>query len=63
VPEVHAEVDAVKHDLRDHDDREPVQQSLITRLSREVELRDVDLAALRERRRFSGCATRCGEGR
>ena len=46
---MHAEVDALKHDLRDHDDREHVQQSLIARLRRDVELRDADLAALRER--------------
>jgi len=46
---LHAEVDALKHDLHDHDDREHLQQSLIARLRREVELRDADLIALRER--------------
>jgi sigma-B regulation protein RsbU (phosphoserine phosphatase) len=47
--QLHAEVDALKHDLHDQDDREHLQQSLITRLRREAELRDADLAALRER--------------
>ena len=46
---LHAEVDALKHDLHDHDDREHVQQSLIARLRREAELRDADIAALRDR--------------
>jgi sigma-B regulation protein RsbU (phosphoserine phosphatase) len=46
---LHAEVDALKHDLHDHDDREHLQQSLIERLRREAKIRDADLAALRER--------------
>jgi serine phosphatase RsbU (regulator of sigma subunit) len=46
---LHAEVDALKHDLHDYDDREHARQSLIERLRREAKVRDADLAVLRER--------------
>jgi serine phosphatase RsbU (regulator of sigma subunit) len=46
---LHSEVDALKHDIHDLDDREHLQESLIARLRREVEVRDADLGALRMR--------------
>jgi serine phosphatase RsbU (regulator of sigma subunit) len=46
---LHSEVDALKHDIHDLDDREHLHESLIARLRREVELRDADLGALRVR--------------
>jgi sigma-B regulation protein RsbU (phosphoserine phosphatase) len=44
-----SEVAAQRRDIHDHDEREHRQESLITRLRREVEVRDGDLAALRAR--------------
>jgi phosphoserine phosphatase RsbU/P len=44
-----SEVDALKHDIHDQDDREHRQDSLIARLRREAEVRDTDLGALRAR--------------
>jgi serine phosphatase RsbU (regulator of sigma subunit) len=46
---LHSEVDALKHDLHDLDDREHLQESLIARLRREVDIRDADLGALHVR--------------
>jgi sigma-B regulation protein RsbU (phosphoserine phosphatase) len=46
---VNAELDALKRDIDDRDDREHRQETLIARLRQEVELRDDDLAALRAR--------------
>ncbi len=42
-----SEVAAQERDRHDHDEREQQQDSLITRLRREAEARDDDLAALR----------------
>jgi serine phosphatase RsbU (regulator of sigma subunit) len=44
-----AEVDVQQRDIHDMDDREHVQDTLITRLRNEVAARDGDLAALHER--------------
>ena len=44
-----AEVAAQKRDLHDHGEREHDQESLITRLRREAEVRDDDVATLRAR--------------
>jgi sigma-B regulation protein RsbU (phosphoserine phosphatase) len=46
---LHSEVDALKHDIDDLDQREHLQESLIARLRRELEVRDADLVALRVR--------------
>ena len=46
---LHSEVDARERDLRDMGEREHLQESLIARLRREAQVRDEELAALRER--------------
>jgi hypothetical protein len=46
---LHSEADALKRDMHDPDDREHLNESLIARLRREVELRKADLGALRVR--------------
>ena len=46
---LHSEADARERDIRDMGEHEHRQETLIARLRREAELRDEELAALRER--------------